>query len=149
LLKKAINQLKNPKNLTTLKSFEELFSIIEKNKKQNWLILNHERYFSNFGLHFNNETNATLTRFSSNVPWAAHQVRFSGLEILLTGYATPVLPLHKDYEIAVRDANPEYWSQYLSELGMKKFPIAQIKSLTFSLDSLNLELWIANGMVEF
>ncbi|MCL2290382.1 MAG: hypothetical protein FWC34_06725 [Bacteroidetes bacterium] len=149
LLKKSINQLKNPKNLTTLKSFEELFSIIEKNKKQNWLILNHERYFSNFKPYFNDETNGALIRFSSNIPWAAHQVRFSGLEMLLTGYATPMLPLHKDYEMAIRDANTEYWSQYLSELGMKKSPVAQMKSLSFSLDSLNSELWMSNGLIKF
>jgi len=149
LLKRAITQLKNPKNLTTLKSFQELFSIIEKNKKQNWLILNHEKYFSNFESFFNDETNTRLTQFSSNIPWAAHQIRFSGLDMLLTGYITSVLPLHNDYEIAIQGANSEYWSQYLSELGMKKSPIAQMKSLTFSLDSLNSELWMANGLVKF
>jgi hypothetical protein len=86
LLQKAINQLKNPRNLTTLKSFETLFSITEKNKKQNWLILNHNRYFSNFKSYFVDESNNTFTQFSTNVPWSAYQVRFSGLEMLFSGY---------------------------------------------------------------
>jgi len=149
LLKRAIAQLKHPKNLTTVKSFRELFSLTEKNKKQSWLILNHEKYFSHFQSFFNDETNIRLTDFSLHVPWAAHQVRFSGLEMLLTGYATPALPVHDDYEIAVSDANAEYWNQYLSELGMKKSHLVQIKSLTFSLDSLKSGLWMANGGVGF
>jgi len=149
LLKMSITQLKNPKNLTTLKSFAALFNLTEKNKKQNWLILNHEKYFSLFQSFFNDETNTQLTHFSLNVPWAAHQVRFSGSEMLLTGYATPVLPFQNDYEIAIHDAKAEYWNEYLSELGTKKFPVAQIRSLTFSLDSLKLGLWMANGGVRF
>jgi len=86
LLKKSIVQLKNPKNLTNLKSFETLFSILEKNKKQNWLILNHDRYFSHFESFINDETNISLSRFASNVSWAAYQVRFSKLEMSLSGY---------------------------------------------------------------
>jgi len=149
LLKRAIAQLKNPKNLTTVKSFRELFSLTEKNKKQNWLILNHEKYFSHFQFFFNDETSIRLTHFSSNTPWAAHQVWFSGLEMLLMGYATPALPVQHDYELAIHNANAEYWAAYLSEIGMRKSPVTQIKSLTFSLDSLKSGLWMANGGVRF
>ena len=173
LLKKAIAQLKNPRNLTNSKSFETLFNILEKNKKQNWLILNHQRYFSHFEPFFTNATHAKLALFASNVSWAAYQVRFSKSEIHLSGYlsvndsfqgyfnnietkyvyyssrskndepidfekddvlqyAKSVLPSHNDYEFAIHFENSEYWNRYLSELGMKKFTIAQMKLIAFS-----------------
>jgi hypothetical protein len=86
LLKRAISQLKNPRNLTTLKSFETLFHISEKNKKQNWLIINNEKYVSHFGSFFNDDTYNILAQYSANMPWAAYQVKFSGLEMQLSGY---------------------------------------------------------------
>jgi hypothetical protein len=195
LLKKAITQLKNTKNLTNLKSFETLFDILEKNKKQNWLILNHDRYFSHFESFFTNETHIKLTRFATNVSWAAYQVRFSKLEMSLSGYlslsdsfqnyfnnlenkyfyhsslckndesidyekdiqlqyAKTVLPSTNDYEFVIHAANSEYWSRYLFESGLKKFPAAQIKlfAFTFSLDSLPAtfpQIQPANGLIKF
>jgi len=148
LLKRAIAQLKNPKNLTTLKSFKELFSITEKNKKQNWLILNHEKYFYSLEPYFNGETNTALAQFSSHVSWSAYQVRFSGLEMLLMGYLSGFSSLN-DYEIAISDATPEYWSRYLVEFGMKKSPVAQMKGFAFSSNSLSPELKTANGVIKF
>jgi len=148
LLKRAIAQLKNPKNLTTLKSFAALFSVIEKNKKQNWLILNHEKYFYSLVSHFNSEANTALAQFSSHVPWSAYQVRFSGLEMSLTGYLSGFSSLN-DYEIAISDATPEYWSRYLSEHGMKKSPVAQMKVFAFCSNSLSPELKTANGVIKF
>lgn len=148
LLKKAISQLRNPKNLTTLKPFEALFETMEKSKKQNWLVLNHKKYFSHFEPYFNSETNTALAQFSSNVPWSAYQVRFSGLEMLLTGYLSGFSSLN-DYEIAISAATPEYWNRYLSGLGMNKSPIAQMKVFTFFSTSLNPELKTANGVIAF
>jgi len=183
LLKKAIAQLKTPKNLTNLKSFETLFDILEKNKKQNWLILNHNKYFAHHEVFFTEETNALLTRFASNVSWAAYQVRFAKSQMTLSGYlslndsfkeyfsnlenrysydssfnsnnesidfekdeqlkyAKTVLPSHNDFEFALHAANAEYWSRYLSETGIKKFTVAQIKlfAFTFTVDSLHTEM---------
>jgi len=190
LLKKAIMQLRNPRNLTTHKSFVELFNIIEKNRKQNWIILNQERYFSNFQDYFNDETNLALSQFSSNATWAAYQARFSGLDMLLTGYlaingsfqnyfkqiepkyayysslsktdepvdfekniflkqAKAFLPTHNDYEIAIHVANTAYWERYLSELGMKKFTLTQMKLFAFAFDSLNTKFNTANAFIKF
>jgi len=159
LIKKAIIQLKNSRNLTTLKSFEALFNITAKNKKQNWLILNHEKYFSCFESYFNEETNRRFAQFSSNISWAAYQIRFSGLEMLLSGYVSINENFqkhfnHKDFEIAIRAENFEYWQDYLSELGMIKFTVRQIKTLDFSVGA---EIWhttplpvtTANGLVKF
>ena len=195
LLKKSIAQLKNPKNLTNLKAFETLFELLEKNKKQNWLILHHNRYFSHFDSFFTDETSSLLTRFASNASWAAYQVRFSGLEISLSGYLAlnegfqayfnaleekfsyysstskndesidfekdhqlqyvkSVLPTDNDYEIAIHAANSEYWSRYLSESGIKKFPVAKMKlfAFTISVDSLqreNAQIHTANCHIKF
>jgi len=196
LLKKAITQLKNSKNLANLKSFETLFEIMEKNKKQNWLILNHNRYVSHFESFFTDETKINLTRFVSNVSWSAYQVRFSKLEISLSGYlsvndsfqeyfsnlenkysyysslsksdesidfekyiqlqyAKMALPSHNDYELVIHAANSGYWSRYLSEEGMKKFPVAQMKlfAFTFSTEPLCAtvfpQIQTANWLIKF
>jgi len=190
LLRKAITQLKNPRNLTAIKHFESLFKIMEKNKKQNWLILNHKRYFSNFESYFNEETNIKLNFYASNVLWAAYQVRFSKQEMTLSGYLSvsdnyqnyfnnleakhlyyssfnakdePIdyenddlikqaktrLPSFSEYEIAIHAAKSEYWSRYLSESGMKKPTIAQMRLFVLSVDSLNTKLKTANGLIKF
>ena len=190
LLKKAINQLKNPQNLTALKSFETLFSITEKNRKQNWLILNHQKYFSNFEPFFNVEINARLTQFASNALWSAYQIRFSGLNMSLSGYlaignsfqeyfnnlehkylyysptnnynesinfeADPLIlqaktsfPSHSEYEVIIHTDDAEYWSDYLSEFGMKKFTVNQMKLFAVSFDSLNMKLKTANALIKF
>ena len=190
LLKRAIAQLKSPRNLTNLKSFEELFNITEKNKKQNWLIVNHKRYFSNFESFFNEETQLSLNHFASNVLWAAYQVRFSKLNMSLSGYVSvndtyenyfnnienkhlyfsslisgtePVdyekddvlkqvkaqFPSHSEYELAIHAATSAYWNRYLSEIGMKKFTLAQMKVFALSVDSLNMKLRTANGVIKF
>jgi len=201
LLKKSIVQLKNPNNLTNLKSFESLFNLLEKNKKQNWLVLNHSRYFSHFEPFFSDKTNIHLAQFSTNVSWAAYQVRFSKSEMSLSGYlslnesfqdyftqienkysyysslsktdesidfekdtqlkcAKFALPTQNDFEYMVRAENSEYWSKYLSESGVKKFPVAQMKlfAFTFSVDTLHVEtrratslpqITTANGLIKF
>jgi len=190
LLKKAITQLKNPRNLTTLKSFEELFNIIEKNKKQNWVIVNHDRYFSHFEPFFKDETYSALTQFSTNATWSACQARFSGLDMLLSGYMAindgfqdyfnllepkyayysslsktdapidfekdillkhvkSLLPTHNAYEIAIHASNSEYWNRYLSERGMEKFSMAQMKVFAFTLDSLNSKFKTVNSLIKF
>jgi hypothetical protein len=191
LLKKAISQLKNSRNLTNLKSFETLFNIIEKNKKQNWLILNNQTYFSHFESFFTEETNSKLTNFASSVSWAAYQVRFSKLEMSLSGYlsindgfqdyfnqienkysyysslsgndesidfekdvqlqyAKSVLPSMNDFEFAIHAANSEYWSRYLSEAGMKKFPVTHVKLFAFTMNAeAGSSLQTVNGLVKF
>jgi len=190
LLRKAVAQLKNPRNLTIDKSFESLFTIMEKNKKQNWLILNHKRYFSFFESYFNEETNRALNHFASNVFWSAYQLRFSKLNMSLSGYLSvsdnyqayydhfehkhlyfsslntnekPIdyekdelikqtknlFPSHSEYEIVIHAATSAFWNRYLSESGIKKFGVAQMKVFAFSVDSLNAKLKTANGMITF
>jgi len=190
LLKKALNQLKNPRNLTALKSFETLFGIMEKNKKQNWLILNHQKYFFNFESYFNEETKSLFTRFASHALWSAYQVRFSGLEMSLAGYLSinssfqdymnnlehkqlyyssrtnnnesvdfesdvsikqlkTRFPSQNEFEIVIHAETSAYWSRYLSEYGIKRSPVAQMKLFALSLDSLNTKLKTSNGLIAF
>ncbi|MDR0206724.1 MAG: hypothetical protein LBI45_05655 [Bacteroidales bacterium] len=190
LLKKSITQLKNPKNLTTDKSFEDLFELIEKNQKQNWIILNNNRYFSHCKHFFNEETQSQLSEFFSHTPWCAYQTRFSGLEMFLSGYisvnhnfnsyfnqreqkyayyssltntttsidyekdmmlkyAKNILPTKNGSEIVIHAAKPEYWNHFLSEAGMKMFPVAKMKMFAFSLDSLNSKMYTTNAVLKF
>ena len=44
LLKRAIVQHAHPKDLLSDKQFKEMYNLTEKNRKQNWLIINPERY---------------------------------------------------------------------------------------------------------
>jgi hypothetical protein len=118
LLKKAIKQLKNPRNLITAKSFETLFQLTEKNLKQNWLVLNTERYFSHFESYFNENTDSTLRRFSSHAVWAAYQVRFSGMEISLSGY----MSITDKFDCYYNSIENKYL--YFSSLSKKDEPVA-------------------------
>jgi len=190
LLKKSITQLKNPKNLTTDKSFVDLLELIEKNQKQNWIILNNNRYFSNCKHYFNEETQPQLSDFFSHTPWSAYQIRFSGLEMFLSGYisvnqifnryfnqleqkytyysslsnttasidfekdlmlkyAKNILPTKNDFELVIHTAKPEYWSRFLAETGMNKFPVAKMKLFAFTLDSLDSKLYASNAVLKF
>ena len=117
LLKKAINQLRTPRNLTALRSFETVFNIMEKNTKQNWLTLNHDRYFSNFEPFFNTETYADLTRFAATTHWSAYQVRFLGLDMQLSGY----LSINEQYKVYMD--NIEQKHLYYSSLSKTDAPI--------------------------
>jgi hypothetical protein len=192
LLKRAISQLKNPRNLATLKSFETLFHISEKNTKQNWLIINNEKYFSHFESFFNNDTYSILAQYSSNMRWAAYQVRFSGLEMQLSGYqsagsnfsdylnsfeskylyysslakkdtivnyesdpllkyAKSKLPTNNDFEFAIHADKTEYWGRYLSEQGLKKFSITQMKlfAFAFCIGEEQVSIVPMNGLIQF
>jgi hypothetical protein len=149
LLQKAITQLKNPKNLTTLKSFSSLYNVTEKNKKQNWLIINHEKYFSCFEPFFNHETNSGFAQFSSNVPWAAYQFRISGLEMLLAGYVS----VNSDFTNYLNQIETKHL--YLSSLSKKDVPVDvekdhQLKYAKMSLPSNNdFEIVLYAGNTEF
>jgi hypothetical protein len=150
LLRKAITQLKNPRNLTVVKSFDLLFNIMEKNKKQNWLILNHKRYFSIFESYFNEATNVTLNHFASNASWAAYQIRFSKLNMSLSGYLSiNDKEYANNFEIDMHAESSAYWEDYLSASGMKKSTVAQMKLFTLSVDSLNTKLRRANAQIAF
>jgi DNA-directed RNA polymerase subunit N (RpoN/RPB10) len=65
----------------------------------------------------------------------------------LSGYLS-ISESYQDYVNNI-EYKQEDWENYLSEIGMKKFTVAQIKSFTLSIDSLNSKLRTANGVIKF
>lgn len=113
LLKKSISQLKNPKNLTSSKSLGNLCGIIEKNKIQNWLIINNEKYLNFFSTFCNEEMLPSLIKFSNATNWSINQVRFSGNEMFLSGYYAVNEEFYKLFSLY--DNKKQYFSSASNE----------------------------------
>lgn len=88
LLKKAIIQHTHPKNLFYNKDFKQLYELTQKNKKQNWVLLNNAAYYDYLGVFFNNGVNKNLQKISTYNAWSAYQIKISNGEIFLSGYIT-------------------------------------------------------------
>ena len=87
LLKRAVVQHVHPKNLLSDKQFKEMYNLTEKNRKQNWLIVNPERYTPYLSSFLTEDLSKKLSNCLKEVGWTALQLRFSGNEIFLSGYA--------------------------------------------------------------
>ena len=101
LLKRAVVQHAHPKNLLSDKSFKEIYNLTEKNRKQNWLIVNPERYTSYFSTFLNEELTKKLTECLKEAGWTALQMRFSGNEMFLSGYMFTDSPDSDRFDILV------------------------------------------------
>jgi hypothetical protein len=86
LLKRAIVQHSHPKNLLSDKQFKEMYNISEKNRKQNWLIINPHKFSQHFSTFLNEEMSEKLAKCFNGTSWTALQLRFSGKDIYLSGY---------------------------------------------------------------
>ena len=86
LLKRSIIQLKYPKGLNSDKSFKQLHSLVDKNVKQNWLILNPAKYVEFLKAKLGDRLDAFADEMAGMTSWAAYQVRFSEVEMFLSGY---------------------------------------------------------------
>ena len=86
LLKRAIVQHSHPKNLLSDKQFKEIYHLSEKNRKQNWLILNPESYLPYLSSFLNDDLTQKITEGLQQSGWTAFQLRFSGNEMFLSGY---------------------------------------------------------------
>lgn len=86
LLKKSIVQLKYPKGLSHDKSFKQLRSLVKKNMKQNWLLLNPSRYAEFLKTKSDVQLDGFIDALADLTSWTAYQVRFSDVEIFLSGY---------------------------------------------------------------
>lgn len=86
LLKRAIVQHTHPKNLLSGNSFKEVYDLIEKNRKQNWVVLKSKEYLPYLSTFLNNKTAQKVTKSLSKVEWAAFQLRFSGKDLHMSGY---------------------------------------------------------------
>jgi len=98
LLKKTIKQHKQVKNLTFDKDFKEIYEIVAKNDKQNWLLLDYNQYLTFIKNNLHEKFGNIETDINSH-KWAAFQVRLTENEIKLAGYLqTPAqLSDNKDF----------------------------------------------------
>ena len=87
LLKRAIVQHAHPKDLLSDKQFKEMYNLTEKNRKQNWLIINPERYTPYLSSFLTEDLSKKLSNCLKEAGWTALQLRFSGNEMFLSGYA--------------------------------------------------------------
>ena len=87
LLKRAIVQHAHPKDLLSDKQFKEMYDLTEKNRKQNWLIINPERYTPYLSSFLTEDLSKKLSNCLKEAGWTALQLRFSGNEMFLSGYA--------------------------------------------------------------
>ena len=87
LLKRAIVQHSHPKNLLSDKQFKKMYNLTEKNNKQNWLIINPKNYTTYLSSFLKEEMAKRITEDLDGAGWTALQLRFSGNEMFLSGYA--------------------------------------------------------------
>ena len=138
LLKKSIVQLKYPKGLTSDKSFKLVHKMVDKNTKQNWLLLNPTVYAEYMKSKTEEPYFAMIDAWAGKSSWCAYQVRFSDVEMFLSGYmdtekdeiqqygsAVPegdfpqrVVPITANALTVVDDANPQSLAQYWDVNGL-------------------------------
>jgi len=87
LLKKSMVQLRHPRNLLSNKDFMHLYKMVEKNEKQNWLILNSRQYFANIPDKLASQYKQNFNIDKSLSSWSAFQIHLSDNELKLTGFS--------------------------------------------------------------
>lgn len=87
LLKKSMVQLRHPRNLLSEKDFMHLYKMVEKNEKQNWLIINSRQYLANIPDKLAAPYKENFEINTSISSWSAFQIRFSEDELKLAGFS--------------------------------------------------------------
>ena len=99
LLKRAIVQHSHPKNLLSDKQFKEMYDLTEKNRKQNWLIIQPQKYLPYLTTFLKEEMSKKLSGCLEKSGWTALQLRFSGNDMFMSGYMFADNPEHEDFDI--------------------------------------------------
>ena len=99
LLKRAIVQHAHPKNLLSDKQFKEMYILTEKNRKQNWLIVQPQKYLPYLATFLKDELAKKMSGCIEKSGWTALQLGFSGKEMYLSGYMFAENPEHEDFDI--------------------------------------------------
>ncbi len=86
LLKRSIVQLKYPKGLSSDKAFRQLRTLVDKNVKQNWLLMNPSKYAEFLKTKSDEHLDGLIDELANLTTWCAYQVRFSDAELFLSGY---------------------------------------------------------------
>lgn len=99
LLKRAVVQSTHPKNLLSNKQFKEIYNLSEKNRKQNWLIINPEKYMPYFATLLQKDYAQKIAAGLKDFGWTAFQLRFSANDIYMSGYMITENPDNKRFDI--------------------------------------------------
>lgn len=92
LLKQSIAKLRHPHNLLSDKQFKTLYNLTEKNTKQDWLIINHERYAEPMANAVAEEYRDNFLKIKNIAKWSAFQIRMFDSDIHLDGYTLATEP---------------------------------------------------------
>ncbi len=92
LLKQSIAKLRHPHNLLSDKQFKKLYALTEKNTKQDWLIVNHERYADPMANIVAEDFRNEFLKIKNIAKWSAFQIRISDNELHLDGYTLATEP---------------------------------------------------------
>lgn len=126
-------QLGSMKNLLGNKSFNKIFDIVSKNKKQNWIIINNATFYTTLHKIFKPEFHGFLSNITTNPSWSAYQIHSNENEVSLMGYSTidqdfaqllrqqencsthfaPILPFNTNFYTTFNTPNPDqFYSKY-------------------------------------
>lgn len=135
LLKKSIVQIRNPRNLLSNKEFDNIYqNVIQKNNKQNWLVIQNKLYFDELKFFFSDEYHHWLNQLTTVSDWSAFVIRLNDKELSLSGYAmesspfflkfanqpligntdVQVVPFNSTSYVSVKTPNPTLFSNTLS-----------------------------------
>lgn len=103
LLKKSIVQLRYPKGIGSDKSFKLLHKMVDKNVKQNWLLMNPSVYAQYLKTIIGEQYATCLDVWAGRSSWCAYQLRFSDVEMFLSGYMDTECPIIQQYDSAIPD----------------------------------------------
>lgn len=89
LVKKALIQFSHPKSLISNEEFKKLYTLSNKNTKQNWLLLHVHSYSNSIKQCFTDKFLQKLQQNNTYAQWTAFQIRAYKNELFLSGYMTP------------------------------------------------------------
>lgn len=88
LLESAIHHLAGKGCISQRPDFAPVNDIIHKNKKQNWLIINHSNFIESQSPKLDSLYHTAFGTIAELSDWSAYQIRFSDNEVIFSGYST-------------------------------------------------------------
>lgn len=87
LLQNSIRTFNSSKSILKSDGFDEIDQLLQKNNRQNWIVIHHERWMG-FHLPKINETfRDSFAAVGNLASWSAYQVRFTDNEVSFSGYS--------------------------------------------------------------
>lgn len=88
VLKSSLDCVLALKSLATEKSFQPLREMMDKNPKQNWLVIPHTAFLHHLQTILSPDAENVFSFLKNNADWSAYQMTVSSGEIILSGYST-------------------------------------------------------------